>query len=340
MKRRLISGIVAGLALFLCLIAIQPVNGQDPRGTVLGRVADSSGAVVPDAEVRIVNEKTGVPIAAKANASGNFVLPYLIAGTNTLSCEMTGFKKWNRPGIHVRIQDSIEVNIDLQLGATSETVEVRESTPLLSTAEASLGQVIDERRVLELPQFAGNATDLVHLAPGTVNGTNLRLRKAGFNSAPSTFSTDGSGNNQNDFSIDGVSNTYSDGTAPRVAFSPPQTAISEFKVQTAAFDASLGHTMGSTVNVSTKSGTNELHGEAHEWFRHSALDAPTIFQNRSGQSISIYQDNRYGASSGAPVYIPKLYNGKNRTFWFFAYEANKFGNPDSGATPHHRYRQR
>ncbi|MBS1824160.1 MAG: TonB-dependent receptor [Acidobacteria bacterium] len=326
--KKMITGFVAGI-LYLYLLT-HSIFGQDPRGTVLGRVADSSAAVVPDAEVKILNEATGVVIAAKANAAGNFVIPYLIAGTYTLSCEMTGFKKWTRPGIQVRIQDSVEVNIDLQLGATSEVVEVKETTPLLSTAEASLGQVIDERRVLELPQFAGNAMDLVHLAPGTVNGTNLRLRKAGFNSAPSTFSTDGGGNNQNEFSIDGVSNTYSDGTAPRVAFSPPQTAISEFKVQTSAFDASLGHTMGSTVNVSTKSGTNQLHGEAHEWFRHSALDAPSIFQNRSGQKISIYQDNRYGASAGAPVYIPNVYNGKNRTFWFFAYEANKFGNPDSG----------
>ena len=117
---------------------------------------------------------------------------------------------------------------------------------------------------------------------------------------------------------------------PRVAFSPPQFAISEFKIQTATFDAALGHTMGSTVNVSIKSGTNKLHGEVHEWFRHSILDAPTIFQNRSGQKISIYQDNRYGASAGAPVFIPKVYNGKNKTFWFVAYEANKFGNPDSG----------
>ena len=303
---------------------------QDPRGTILGRVLDSSGAAVPGAEVRAVNDDTGVAASAKANDAGNFTMPYLLSGTYTVSCEHPGFKKWVRPGIQVRINDNVEVNIDLQIGATSETIEVTETTPLLSTAEASLGQVVDQRRVLELPQFAGNAMDLVHLAPGTINGTNLRLRKAGFNSAPSTFSTDGTGNNQAEFSIDGVSNTYSDGTAPRVAFSPPQFAISEFKIQTSTFDAALGHTMGSTVNVSIKSGTNQLHGEMHEWFRHSALDAPTIFQNRSGQAISIYQDNRYGVSAGAPVYIPKVYNGKNKTFWFVSYEANKFGNPDSG----------
>lgn len=313
--------------LLLCLLTCL---AQDPRGTVLGRVTDASGLAVPQSEVRITNDATGVSASAKTNDAGNYVLPYLLSGTYTLKCETAGFKTWSRPGIEVRINDTVEVNVELQVGSTSETVEVTDATPLLSTAEASLGQVIDQRRVLELPQFAGNAMDLVHLAPGTVNGTNLRLRKAGFNSAPSTFSTDGGGNNQNEFTIDGVSNTYSDGTAPRVAFSPPQTAIGEFKVQTSAFDASLGHTMGSTVNVSTKSGTNQLHGEVHEWFRHSALDAPTIFQNRSGQKISIYQDNRYGASAGAPVYIPKVYDGRNRTFWFFAWEANKFGNPDSG----------
>jgi len=319
------------LAVFLLMLAL-PAAGQDARGTVLGRVTDASGALVPNAEVRITNEATGVAASAKTNDAGNWVLPYLIPGMYSLSCEMTGFKKWTRSGIQVRIQDSVEVNIDLQVGATSETIEVKDTTPLLSTAEASLGQVIDERRVLELPQFAGNAMDLVHLAPGTVNGTNLRLRKAGFNNAPSTFSTDGGGNYQNEFSIDGVSNTYSDGTQPRVAFSPPQTAISEFRVQTSAFDAGLGHTMGSTVNVSTKSGTNELHGEFHEWFRHSALDAPTIFQNRSNQAIPVYQDNRYGASAGAPIILPKLYNGKNRSFWFFAYEANKFGNPETATS--------
>ena len=319
-------------ASILAVLMLAPFNSsaQDPRGTILGRVTDASGAAVPGAEVRATNENTGVSAAARTNDAGNFVMPYLLSGNYSLTCELSGFKKWLRGGIQIRINDSVEVNIDLQVGQTTETIEVKDTTPLLSTAEASLGQVIDERRVLELPQFAGNAMDLVHLAPGVINATDMRLRKAGFNSAPSQFSTDGGGSNQNEFTIDGVSNTYSDGTAPRVAFSPPQFAISEFKIQTTTFDAALGHTMGSTVNVSIKSGTNQLHGEMHEWFRHSALDAPTIFQNRSGQKISIYQDNRYGASAGAPVYIPKLYNGKNRTFWFFAWEANKFGNPDSG----------
>jgi hypothetical protein len=316
----------------LLLLTASSVWAQDARGTVLGRVTDSSGASVAGADVRITNVNTGVTAAAAANEAGNFILPYLLPGSYTLSAEAKGFKRWVRPEIQVRINDSIEVNVELQIGATTETIEVKDTTPLLSTAEASLGQVIDERRVLELPLFAGNAMDLVHLAPGTVNGTNLRLRKAAFNAAPSQFSTDGGGNNQNEFSIDGVSNTFSDGTAPRVAFSPPPTAISEFRVQTTAFDASLGHTMGSTVNVSTKSGTNGIHGEMHHWLRHSAFDAPTIFNNRAGQKLPIYQDNRYGFSVGAPITIPKVYNGKNRTFWFTAWEANKFGNPEANTS--------
>lgn len=318
-------------AILVMTLLPEPTAAQDARGTVLGRVTDSSGAVVPEAEVRITNDSTQVSAAARSNEAGNWVLPYLLPGTYTLHCEFQGFKKWTRPGIQVRINDSVEVNITLEVGTASETVTVTATTPLLSSAEASLGQVVDERRVLELPLFAGNAMDLVHLAPGTINGTDMRLRKAGFNNAPSQFSTDGGGNYQNEFSIDGVSNTYSDGTSPRVAFSPPQTAISEFKIQTSVFDASLGHTMGSTVNVSTKAGTNDIHGELHEWFRHSILDAPDIFQNRSGQGLAVYQDNRYGFSAGAPIILPKIYNGKNRTFWFFAWEGNKFGSAAGGS---------
>src|SRR5262249_46850584 len=135
-------------------------------------------------------------------------------------------------------------------------------------------------------------------APGTVNTTDMRLRKAPFNNAPSQFSTDGSGTYNNEFTIDGVPNTFSDSTQVRVAFSPPQAAIGEFKVQTSQFDAAVGHTMGSLVNVSTKGGTNLVHGSAWWWLRHSSLDTPTIFQNRSGQSLPIYQDNRYGLSGG------------------------------------------
>ncbi|HYZ87386.1 MAG TPA: TonB-dependent receptor [Bryobacteraceae bacterium] len=300
---------------------------QDARGTLLGRVTDAQGASLPGVAVKVVNNATQVAVSPTTNAEGNFVAPYLLPGLYTVTVEMTGFKKFVQNDVQLRVNDQVELNVQLQVGDVLETIEVTAQTPLLSTAEASLGQVVDERRITDLPSFAGNPMDLVHLAPGTVNGTNLRLRKAPFNNAPSQFSTDGGGNYQNEFSIDGVANTYSDGTQPRVAFSPPQFALNEFKIQTTAYDASMGHTMGSVVNVSSKGGTNELHGEVHWWFRNKAFDAPTIFQNRSGQSLAQYTDNRYGGSVGGPVVIPKLYNGRNKTFWFFGYEGNKFQDP-------------
>lgn len=320
-------------AIFLAIVVICPtMNAQDARGTIIGRVIDSSGAVIPAADVRATNVATGVVASTKSNEAGIYTVPYLIPGTYSVTAELSGFKKFTRENVQVRVNDRIELAITLEVGDVSENIQVTSEVPLLATAEASLGQTVDEKRVNELPLFAGNAMDLVHLAPGVMNGTDMRLRKAPFNNAPSQFSSDGGGNYNNEFTIDGVSNTYSDGTSPRVAFSPPAAAIAEFKVQTAPFDASVGHTQGALVNVATKGGTNDLHGSAWWWLRHSKLDAPTVFQNRSGQKLPIYQDNRYGFASGGPVYIPKVYNGHNKTFWFFTWEANKFGDPNVGAS--------
>ena len=321
--------------MFRTLIPLLLLSGlvcaQDPRGTIVGRVVDPSGSPVPGAVVKVTNSATGVTISAASNETGGYRAPYLNPGRYDVEAEAAGFSKYVRKGIEVRISDQVPLDIEMKVGQVSETVEVTAEAPLLNSADVSLGQVIDQRRIEELPLFAGNAMDLVHLAPGTVNGTNLRLRKAPFNNAPSQFGTNGTGNYNNDFTIDGVVNVYSDGTQPRVAFSPPQTSIAEFKVQTSAFDASSGFSLGSVVNVSTKSGTNELHGELHHWLRHSKLDAPTIFQNRAGQKLPLYQDNRFGGSAGGVLSIPKLYSGKNRTFWFYAIEANLFGDPNVGS---------
>ncbi|MBK7926159.1 MAG: TonB-dependent receptor [Bryobacterales bacterium] len=308
------------------------LSAQDSRGRVVGQVLDSTGAAVPESTVLATNSATGVVVRTSTNAAGAYSLPYLLPGMYTITAEKDGFKKFSRDNIQVRVNDSVELIIEMQIGNVSESISVSAESPLLQTAEATLGQVVDERRITELPLFAGNAMDLVHLAPGTVNGTDMRLRKAPFNNAPSQFSTVGGGNYNNDFTIDGVSNTYSDGTSPRVAYSPPAMSITEFKVQTASYDASIGNTIGATVNVSTKGGTNQLHGEFHEWIRNSALDTKNIFQNRSGQELPVYQDNRFGNSLGGPVYIPKIYDGRNKTFWFYSWEANLFGNPQSYTT--------
>lgn len=312
------------VAVLLCLVAL-PMAAQDPRGSIIGRITDGSGAIVPGVAVRAENTETGVSAVTTTNDSGRYNIPYIIAGKYKVTAELTGFKRFVRDNVQVRVGESTELLIGMELGQVTESVEVTGTTPLLETTSPSLGQVIDERRIMELPTLAGNAFELALLTPGVVNGTNLRDRKPAFNNGNSQVSTDGNGTYNNDFQIDGVSNTFADGGGQaRVAFSPPQTAIQEFKMQTATYDASTGHTIGSTVNVSTKSGTNRLHGEAHWFVRNRAFDAPNFFDNKNNTRAPVYQDNRYGASAGGPVWFPKLYNGKNRTFWFYAWEANKW----------------
>jgi hypothetical protein len=302
---------------------------QDPRGFVRGTVMDNSGAVIPGAKVRATNNETGVVALATANDAGLYSIPYLIPGFYRLTVEHQGFKSFVRDKIEVRVSETVEVPITLEVGAVTETVEVKAESPALETASASLGQIMDQRRISELPQRGANPLELTLLTPGVANTTNLRLRKSMAPEATSDISADGAGRFNNEFQIDGISNTAADrgrGYA-RVAFAPPASAVREFKMQTAAYDASVGHTMGSVVNVSTASGTNDVHGEAHWWLRHSALDAPNFFNNKNNTPRPVYQDNRYGLSGGGPIVLPKLYNGRNRTFFFYAFEGNQFGVP-------------
>jgi hypothetical protein len=318
------------IAALLALIVISCTAGlaQESRGTITGRVVDSTGAVIAGAEVRATNTGTGATAGTRTNDSGNYTVAYLAPGTYSLSAEFSGFKKSERPGMVVRVNDVLNVEFRLEIGSATETVEVKGGAPLLETANVSLGQVVQERQIQELPIQAGNANELVLLAPGVVNSTNLRQRKSSFNSASSQFTSNGNALYSNEYTIDGVPNTFfNGGSNPLIAFQLPENAVSEFKVQTSGFDAAVGHTPGAVLNTVSKSGTNDFHGELHEWIINSALDASTFFQNASGGAKPIYQDNRYGASLGGPVLLPKLYNGKNKTFFFFGWEANQWGKP-------------
>jgi hypothetical protein len=294
------------------------VFAQDPRGAITGSLTDSSGAAIPGVTIRAVNSETGVAASAVSNASGGYNIPFLPPGMYRVTAELTGFKRFSRDKIEVRVGEAVGLPIQMEVGEMTETIEVTATTPLLDTTSSSLGQVVDQRRILELPERGGNPMELTLLTPGVVNATNLRLRKAMAPEATSQIATDGAGTYNNEFQIDGINNMAADrgrGYA-RIAYSPPVSAVREFKMQTTAYDATVGHTMGSVVNVSTASGTNELHGEVHYVLRHSALDAPNFFNNKSGTELGVYQDHRQGGSVGAPVILPGLYNGRNRTCFF------------------------
>jgi hypothetical protein len=323
MSMKTIASILGASAFFALAAA-----AQESRGTITGRVVDSSGAVVAGAEVRATNRETNTAGATRTNESGSYTIPYLLPGTYDLTAGFTGFKKIDRSGIVLRVNDVLAVDFKLEVGNAAETVEVKGGTPLLETANASIGQVQDARNINELPVQAGNANELVLLTPGVVNSTNLRQRKSSFNSASSQFTTDGNQLYSNEYTIDGIPDTFfNGGTQPLIAFQLPQNSVSEFKVQTVSFDAGVGHTPGAVLNTISKGGTNTYHGELHEWIINAALDASTFFQNASGGAKPQYQDNRYGASFGGPVWIPKLYKGTNKTFFFFGWEGNKWGKP-------------
>jgi len=317
------------IILLFLLGGLFPGWSQDPRGAISGTVMDSTDAVVPGASVRALNVETGVVATAQTNEAGLFHIPFLLPGRYRVTVEMEGFKRYVQENVEVRVGETVTLPIRLEVGTLSETVEVTAAPPLVDTAGSSLGQVIDRERILDLPQRGANPMELALLAPGVVNATNLRLRKAMAPEATSQFSADGAGTYNNEFQIDGIPNMSGDRGRgySRIAFSPPIGAVREFKIQTSAYDASVGHTMGALVNVSTASGTNEFHGELHYILRHSALDAPNFFNNRAGTKPGVYQDHRYGGYIGGPLIIPKLYNGRNKTFFFYVGDDNRFGVP-------------
>jgi hypothetical protein len=315
----------------VCTLALLSASafGQDPRGTITGTVIDATDAVIPGVTVRATNTETGVAAAAVSNAAGNYHIPFLLPGVYRVTAELTGFKRFARDRVEVRVGETVGLTIQMEIGEVTETVEVSETTPLLDTTGSSLGQVFDQRRVLDLPQRGYNPMELTLLAPGVMNATNLRLRKAMAPEATSEIMADGAGKYNNEFQIDGITNMSTDRGRgySRIAYSPPIAAVREFNMQTTAYDASVGRTMGAVINVSTNSGGNQLHGELHYVLRHSTLDAPNFFNNKAGTKPALYQDHRYGGSAGGPLVLPRLYNGRNRTFWFYVFDDNRFGTP-------------
>ncbi|MEK7405432.1 MAG: carboxypeptidase-like regulatory domain-containing protein [Acidobacteriota bacterium] len=314
------------LCLFVFALSAGILSAQDPRGTILGRVTDVSDSVVPGVQVRVTNSATGVTASARTNQGGSYNIPFLPPGTYNVTAELAGFKKYSRDGIHLRVSDNVELNLVLEVGQVTENIEVSAETPLLDTASSTLGQVVDERRILDLPVSGGNPVELAFLTPGVITNRSMIPMKAAFNGT--AISAEGSPAFTNEFQIDGISNTFADGTGrARDAFRPPANAIREFRIQSTPYDASVGHTIGAVISVSSASGTNQFHGEAHYWAKNSAFDAPNFFNNKNKTRVPPYRDNRYGLSAGGPVRLPKVYDGTNKTFWYYAWEANKWGAP-------------
>jgi len=294
---------------------------QESRATIIGRVTDSSGALVAGATVQATNAATNSTVSSKTNEGGNFEVPYLLPGVYRVSVELSGFKKAVRDGIELRVGDRMTLDFALSVGELTESVVVTGETPLLEAASADMGLVMDTRRVAELPEVGGNPFYLARLTAGVLaNGG----RAAGnpFDQGGATgVIVNGTRSGSSEVTVDG-----SPAMANRNAsFSPPQDLVQEFKVNTATYDASIGHAAGAMTNVSMKSGTNTPHGTVYldrstiravPWFANRFLYDPKnqLTEIERQRQVPSWLHRRGGVTMTAPVWIPKVHDGRNKTF--------------------------
>jgi len=310
----------------LAFVGSFPGMAQESRGAIVGKVLDSSGAVVPGAEVSALNLSTNVKLQVQSNEQGNYQILFLIPGMYRVSASKPGFKTAVKDNIELRVNDRIGLDIVLEVGSISESVLVSAETPLLQTATASVGQVIDNRRISELPLAHGNASSLIMLTPG-VNMSypaGMKWQDPMRVAQTTMLSVQGAPFGTTEFTMDGVPNTQTSNAdrGQGISNQPPADAIQEFKVET-SFDASVGHTSGTLINTVIKSGTNDLHGTGYFFLRDPSLNANSFFGNASRQPKGDFTYKRWGGSLGGPIILPKLYNGKDRTFFMYSYEGLK-----------------
>ncbi|MBL8215587.1 MAG: TonB-dependent receptor [Bryobacterales bacterium] len=318
------------LAALLALAWLAPA--QESRGTLRGRVLDPTGAAVAGARVEVVNTETNVRTASATNAEGNYEAPYLLSGTYRVTVEQSGFKKSTRDGIEVRINDRITLDFTLELGAVGESVTVKGDTVLLETATASVGQVVDSRRITELPIAGGNAYHLARFQPGIVATGGHAPGNPTQDLANGALVVNGTRTGNSEALVDGVPNNANNSSTYMV---PPQDMVEEFRVQTSTYDASAGRAAGAIINLTTKAGTNQFHGTAYyldsrtravPWFSNRWLYDPAtgpITPEKRQQANPGWLYLRWGGTASGPVHIPKVYDGRNKTFWSFGYEGMK-----------------
>jgi hypothetical protein len=297
-------------------LAAGTLRAQQSTAELNGTVRDSSGAAIVDAEITLKNVDTNVPRRTVSNSVGNYVVVNVPPGVYTLNATKTGFSGSRVEPFKLAVNQTATVDIILSPGSVSETVTVRALSAQIESSTAELGTVIDSRNVTDLPLNNRNFTELLLLTPGA-SDINVSQSSSGAPAgAIGSFSfpsMNGQPNRSNLFTTDGIENY---GATSTYAVAPILDTIQEFKIQSHSDNAEFGQTLGGTITVVTKSGTNTLHGSAWEYVRNTAFDAHSFFHILS----SVQKQNMLGATFGGPVVLPKLYNGRNRTFFYLGYQ--------------------
>jgi hypothetical protein len=314
------------------------LSAQEFRATISGQITDPSGTGIPNAKVIVKNLGTNDEQVQNTNDLGSYNIPFLIPGNYSVQVQAAGFRSAVRDSVELHTNDRLAVNFQMEIGQVQDTMTVTGDAPLLETATASRGGVIENQRVTELPLNGRNPFALTNLSTGVVFAGNPQFTRPFDNGDNVNFSINGGLRQTNSWLLDGVpDDAITDTDAQRtrgnqnIAYIPTVDATQEFKIVTNFYDAQYGRTGGGVINVTTKSGGNEIHGTGYEFLRRYQLDANSIQNNANNrtrygidpitrENLGGHKLDQYGTQITGPVYIPKVYNGKNRTFFSFGFE--------------------
>lgn len=309
----------ARVQLLVTLLVLSCANAfaQSASGTILGTIRDSQEAAIPGAHVTVTNVASNTTRSFTTDQTGQYAVPYLLPGQYSVSVEAQGFRKATRTGLTLRVDDRLSIDFQMEVGSLAEQVTVNAEATLLETTSNTLGQVVENRRIVDLPLNGREPFSLAQLSPGVLP---VPRGQAPMHLGGSIPSINGASNGASEVLIDGATDTVPRNTIYMLIHTPSVDAVEEFKVETNSLSAEYGRFNGGVISLVTKSGTNTPHGTVYWFHRNSEFDANDFFQNRNGIALGALRRHQAGFTLGGPVYIPKLYNGRNRTFFFTDYE--------------------
>jgi hypothetical protein len=320
--KKIILGSVA-IQTLLLVMTLGPLMAQEFRGSITGSVTDPQGAWIPKASIVAKNSGTNETFKTLANDSGLYDFPVLPVGMYTITASAAGFRTFLREQVEVRVGEQIRIDFKMEIGAVANSITVTGEAELLSETTASQGQVIDRTRVTDLPELGRNpfVTPLLMAAGVQVLNLGQNSVRPFDNGGMDNMNINGSPGFTSEYLIDGSPDTNTErGTADSLSYVPSPDAVAEFKVVTNSYDAEYGRTGGGIITSTLKSGTNAVHGSAYYFFRNDKLYANRFDNNVNGLPRSGFHWNEPGGEVDGPVYLPKVYDGRNRTFFLFSWE--------------------
>ena len=310
---------VLGLLMFSLTLGFS----QDANGRIIGVITDPSGSVIPHAKITVTNTQTNVSNETTSGDDGSYQVLLLPIGTYRVSVEAQGFRKSVTNPQTLEINQSLKVDIKLEVGSTAETVQVEATATGVETTNATVSNTINANEIMNAPLNGRDVMSLAFMMPGVTPTTTTvpGSLASGSSTAAGTFSINGARPDSITYLIDGGVNN--DLLSNGLVLDPNPDAIEEFKILTNNYNAEYGRNAGGIVSVVTRSGTSTFHGSAYDYVRNGDLNANTFFNNQAGLPVDPLKRNQFGGTVGGPIYIPKVLNSKNRMFFFVSYQGQR-----------------